>query len=69
MSFSVRYTTGARDDLVRLFQFLLDRARTVEDLDRAERALEPSPRPSTTTCDAFRLPAEKSTRARFCANW
>lgn len=40
MNFSVRYTAGARDDLVRLFQFLLDRARTAEDLDRADRALD-----------------------------
>ena len=27
------------DDLIRLYQFLLDRASTVEDLDVAERAL------------------------------
>lgn len=40
MNFSVRYTAGARDDLVRLFEFLLERARTVEDLDQAERALD-----------------------------
>lgn len=40
MNFSVRYTIGARDDLVRLFEFLLERACTVEDLDRAERALD-----------------------------
>ncbi len=40
MNFSVRYTAGARDDLVRLFQFVLDRARTAEDLDRADRALD-----------------------------
>lgn len=39
MSFAVRYSAGARDDLIRLYQFLLDRASTVEDLDVAERAL------------------------------
>lgn len=39
MSFAVRYSAGARDDLIRLYQFLLDRASTVEDLDLAERAL------------------------------
>lgn len=39
MSFAVRYSAGARDDLIRLYQFLLDRASTVEDLDMAERAL------------------------------
>lgn len=39
MSFAVRYSAGARDDLVRLYDFLLERASTVEDLDVAERAL------------------------------
>lgn len=39
MSFAVRYSAGARDDLIRLYQFLLDRASTVEDLDVAERAV------------------------------
>ena len=39
MSFAVRYSAGARDDLIRLYQFLLDRASTVEDLDLAEQAL------------------------------
>lgn len=39
MSFAVRYSVGARDDLIRLYQFLLDRASTVEDLDLAEQAL------------------------------
>ena len=34
MSYQVRYTRGARDDLVRLYQFLLD-----HDVDAAERAL------------------------------
>jgi plasmid stabilization system protein ParE len=39
LSFAVRYSASARDDLIRLYQFLLDRASTVEDLDVAERAL------------------------------
>jgi len=39
LSFAVRYSAGARDDLIRLYQFLLDRASTVEDLDLAEQAL------------------------------
>lgn len=39
MSFEIRYSAAARDDLVRLYGFLLDRASTVEDLDLAERAL------------------------------
>jgi plasmid stabilization system protein ParE len=39
VSFVVRYSASARDDLKRLYEYLLDRATTVEDLDRAERAL------------------------------
>lgn len=39
MSFAVRYSASARDDLTRLYEYLLDRATTVEDLDLAERAL------------------------------
>ena len=39
MSFAVRYSASARDDLTRLYEYLIDRATTVEDLDLAERAL------------------------------
>ena len=39
MSFIVRYSASARDDLKRLYEYLLDRVTTVEDLDLAERAL------------------------------
>ena len=39
MSFVVRYSASARDDLKRLYEYLLDRATTVEDLDLAERVL------------------------------
>ena len=39
MSFVVRYSPSARDDLARLYDYLLDRATTAEDLDLAERAL------------------------------
>lgn len=39
MSFAVRYSASARDDLTRLYEYLLDRATTVEDIDLAERAL------------------------------
>lgn len=39
MSFAVRYSAGAREDLVRLYEFLLQQASTVEDLDVAEVAL------------------------------
>jgi plasmid stabilization system protein ParE len=34
--FDVRYTVTARDDLLRLFGFLLDRAKTAEDFDAAQ---------------------------------
>lgn len=39
MSFAVRYSAGAGADLVRLYEYLLQRASTVEDLDVAEVAL------------------------------
>ena len=38
--FAVCYTDGARDDLLRLFDFLLDRATTVEDFDDAQAAIQ-----------------------------
>ena len=40
MTFAVRFSAAAEDDLLRLFDFLLDRAETVEDLDRAQAAIE-----------------------------
>lgn len=39
MSFVVRYSASAQDDLTRLYDYLLDRATTVEDLEIAEQAL------------------------------
>ena len=39
MSFVVRYSESARDDLTRLYAYLLDRATTVDELDLAEQAL------------------------------
>ena len=38
--FAVRYTDAARDDLLRLFDFLLDRAQTSEDFTHAQRAVD-----------------------------
>lgn len=38
--FQVRYTDAARDDLLRLFEFVLDRAQTVEDFDLVQRAID-----------------------------
>jgi plasmid stabilization system protein ParE len=40
MSFGVRLSPTAEADLERLFDFLLDRAETTEDLDRAQAAIE-----------------------------
>ena len=39
MSFRVRYSAAARDDLRRLYEYLLDQATTAQDLALAERAL------------------------------
>ncbi len=38
--FEVRYTNAAREDLLRLFDFLLQRAQTVEDFDAAQLAID-----------------------------
>ena len=40
MSFEVVFSVAADEDLQRLFDFLLDRAKTVEDLDLARSAVE-----------------------------
>lgn len=40
MSYAVEFTQGAEDDLVRLYDYLLDRAETLEDLDVAEVAVK-----------------------------
>lgn len=40
MRFEVRFSVAAEDDLERLFDFLLERAQTVEDLDLAQSAIE-----------------------------
>jgi plasmid stabilization system protein ParE len=39
-TFTVRYTETAKGDLFRLFDFLLERAQTIEDLDAAQQALD-----------------------------
>jgi len=39
-TFDVRFSAAAGDDLERLFDFVLDRAQTVEDLDLAQAAIE-----------------------------
>ncbi len=40
MSFVVELSPAAVDDLERLFDFLLERSETTEDLDRAQAAIE-----------------------------
>ncbi len=39
MSYAVEFTQGAEEDLMRLYDFLLDRAETLEDLDLADEAI------------------------------
>lgn len=39
-AFEVRYTAAARDDLLRLFDFLLERAQTVDAFDAAQDAID-----------------------------
>lgn len=39
MSYVVEFTQSAEDDLLRLYDFLLDRAETLEELDVAEEAI------------------------------
>ena len=40
MSYAVESTQGAEDDLVRLYDFLLDRAEMLEELDVADKAVQ-----------------------------
>ena len=40
MSFTVRYSAGAREDLKRLYAYLLARNTTAEEMDLAERAID-----------------------------
>ena len=39
MTFDVRFSMAAEGDLARLFDFLLDRAETLDGLDLAQAAL------------------------------
>ena len=40
MSYAVAFTQGAEDDLLRLYEYLLDRAETLEELDVADVAVK-----------------------------
>ena len=39
MSYAVEFTQGAEDDLIRLYDFLLNRAETLEELEVADEAI------------------------------
>lgn len=39
-AFEVRYSDSAREDLFRLFDYLLERAQTAEDFDSAQLAVD-----------------------------
>ena len=39
-AFEVRYSDSAREDLLRMFDFLLDRAKTADDFDSAQMAVD-----------------------------
>jgi len=40
VSFAIRYSAGAREDLKRLYAYLVERSTTIEELDLAERAID-----------------------------
>ena len=40
MSYAVEFTQGAEDDLLQLYDYLLDRAKTLEELDVADEAVK-----------------------------
>ena len=66
MSFSVRFSPEAEADLVRLFDFLLDRAKVLEDLDLAQAAIEAirsaAQHQLSLTPYSFRKAGKRSTR-------
>ncbi len=66
MSFEVRFSVSAEDDLMRLFEFLLDRAAIVEDLELAQAAIDAirsiSLHQLASTPYSFRKSGKSSTR-------
>lgn len=66
MTFDVRFSVAADDDLNRLFDFLLERAETAEDFDRAQSAIAAVRSALTnqlaTTPYSFRKAGKSSTR-------
>jgi plasmid stabilization system protein ParE len=66
VSFEVRFSLSAEDDLMRLFEFLLDRAAIVEDLALAQTAMDAIRSASlhqlASTPYSFRKSGKSSTR-------
>jgi plasmid stabilization system protein ParE len=66
MRFDVRFSTAADEDLQRLFDFLLDRAETSEDLDQAQSVIDAVRSAAmdqlATTPYSFRKAGKSSTR-------
>lgn len=66
MNFEVRFSLEAEEDLVRLFEFLLSKAETAEDLDRAQAAIdairEAATKQLTVTPYSFRKSGRSPTR-------
>ena len=66
MSFSVLFSPEADDDLARLFDLLLEKTETLEQLDRAESAIEAIRSPVlnqlATTPYSFRKAGRSPTR-------
>jgi plasmid stabilization system protein ParE len=66
MTFEVRFSVAAVEDLSRLFDFLLERAETLEDLELAEAAIEAvrsaARNQLTATPYSFRKAGKRSTR-------
>ena len=55
MTFDVRFSAAAEDDLARPFDFLLDKAETLEDLDMAQAAIEAAEKLANDPCEFDRL--------------
>ena len=66
MIFTVTFSPSAKEDLQRLFDFLLDRAETVDDLELAQSAIEAIQTAVTTLLSrspySFRKSGIRSTR-------
>ncbi len=66
MTFDVRFSPSADEDLQRLFDFLLDRAETIQDLGQAQSVIEAVRSAAmdqlATTPYSFRKAGKSSTR-------